>query len=122
MSVRLAWLAGAIVAAAWLAWFIPAARAADNGQWKNAPDHVRQWFRSVKSKTGVPCCDIADGYRAEWDIQAGTYRVRIEGEWLDVPPEAVVDNAGNPTGDAVVWFTTYTGKVFIRCFVPGSGT
>lgn len=122
MSRPLAWLAGIILSAVCLALFVAAALAADNGQWKNAPDSVRQWFRSVKSPRGVPCCDIADGYRADWDIHAGAYRVRIEGEWFDVPPEAVVDSSGNPTGDAVVWFTTYSGSVFIRCFVPGNGT
>jgi hypothetical protein len=40
---------------------------------------------------------------------------------MQVPPEAVIENAGNPVGDAVVWYTQYSNKVFIRCFVPGNG-
>ena len=34
---------------------------ADHGQIPNdLPDHVRSWFKSVKSHNGVPCCDITD--------------------------------------------------------------
>jgi hypothetical protein len=45
-----------------------------------------------------------------------------------VPEKAVVHNAGNPLGEAVVWYTgipndvDYLRSIFmIRCFVPGSG-
>jgi hypothetical protein len=38
-----------------------------------------------------------------------------------VPPEAVVSDLGNPTGDAVVWYASYNGTIYIRCFVPGGG-
>ena len=41
--------------------------------------------------------------------------------WLPVPAEAIVHNAGNPVGEAVVWYTKYNGKAYIRCFVPGGG-
>ena len=37
------------------------------------------------------------------------------------PDHAVVDNYGNPTGDAVVWYTEFKDAVFIRCFVHGGG-
>jgi hypothetical protein len=47
--------------------------------------------------------------------------VPIDGEWLPVPAEAIVYNAGNPVGEAVVWYTKYNGKAYIRCFVPGGG-
>jgi hypothetical protein len=84
----------------------------------------------VRSPNGVPCCDIADGHRTTWDRRPGDprYWVPIEGEWTPVPPEAVVYNAGNPTGEAVVWYvrndaTSPHGAsgYFIRCFVPGGG-
>jgi len=45
---------------------------------------------------------------------------------IPVPPEVVVHNAGNPIGEAIVWWNTFiidedqTG-IFIRCFVPGDG-
>ena len=47
--------------------------------------------------------------------------VPIDGEWRQVPTEAVVHNAGNPTGEGVVWYVHQgrTSDYFIRCFVPG---
>lgn len=118
----LAWPAAAIVALGYLwamLWWPQFAHAA--GDWDGADPAMRAWFRSVKSPHGVPCCDIADGHRVEWDTKGDHYRVRIGPDWFDVPPEAVVYNAGNPTGDAVAWYSLYGGKVFIRCFVPGGG-
>jgi hypothetical protein len=95
--------------------------ARDNGQFSNVPDAVRTWFRNVKSQHGVPCCDIADGHRTEFDMRKNQYWVPIEGTWTPVPPEAVLNDVGNPVGDAVVWYSVYGGRVMIRCFVPGSG-
>ncbi len=46
----------------------------------------------------------------------------IAGEWREVPPEAVVYNAGNPVGEAVVWYVQQGPNIYyIRCFVPGGG-
>src|SRR4051812_41753269 len=76
--------------------------AMDNGQYSNVPEHIRAWFKSVKSPHGVPCCDVSDGHRTDFDIREDAYWVQIDGAWMPVPKEAVVENAGNPTGDAVV--------------------
>jgi hypothetical protein len=97
------------------------ALARDNGQFGNVSDDVRAWFKSVKSPHGVPCCDIADGHRTDYDMRNNQYWVPINGEWTPVPPEAVIRNAGNPIGDAVVWYSSYGTRVVIRCFVPGGG-
>lgn len=107
------------------------------GEWDNIPENQRTWFRNVHSPQGVPCCDIADGHRTDWEQRADGYYVPvpqcveldIKCAWLKVPPEAVVQNAGNPTGDAVIWYvdygqygSSYNGqRYFIRCFVPGNG-
>jgi hypothetical protein len=41
---------------------------------------------------------------------------------MAVPEKAVVYGAGNPVGEAVVWWAYHPGKtIFIRCFVPGGG-
>jgi hypothetical protein len=94
----------------------------DNGQYGDVPDNVRTWFKSVRSPHGVPCCDIADGHRTSYDIRADGYWVPIEGEWRHVPEDAVVNNAGNPVGEAVVWYVNQgAGSIYIRCFVPGGG-
>lgn len=99
------------------------AMARDDGRWAGASPQMRAWFSSVKSKNGVPCCDIADGHRTDYDMRDGAYWVPIEGQWYRVPDAAVLNDVGNPTGDAVVWYSIYSGtQPVIRCFVPGAGT
>jgi hypothetical protein len=97
------------------------ALAHDNGQFGNVPPEVRAWFKGVKSPNGIPCCDIADGHRTDYDMRNNKYWVPINGKWQIVPDEAVLKNDGNPTGDAVVWYTIFNGTAYIRCFVPGGG-
>lgn len=93
----------------------------DNGQFENVPPQVREWFHNVRSAKGIPCCDIADGHRTDFDMRKNLYWVPVNGNWVPVPPDAVLKNAGNPTGGAVVWYSIYGGQVIIRCFVPGGG-
>jgi hypothetical protein len=97
------------------------ASATDQGQFNDVPANVRAWFKSVTSPRGVPCCDIADGHRTDYDMRSGAYWVPIEGIWTEVPAEAVIYHAGNPVGEAVVWYVKRRDNVFIRCFVPGDG-
>jgi len=114
----------AVVMALWLLCFaaLLSTFARNNGEWNDVPDHIRSWFKSVRSPNGVPCCDIADGHQTTWDKRPGNnnYWVPIAGEWREVPPEAVVYNAGNPTGESIVWYIQEFHNVYrIRCFVPG---
>lgn len=103
--------------------------AVDNGQFGDVPDNIRSWFKSVRSHNGVPCCDISDGHRTTWrGTSTGGYEVPIGEEpdgsphWVPVPPEAIIYDAGNPTGEAVVWYVRQgAGTYYIRCFVPGGG-
>lgn len=93
-------------------------------QYKDSPPAVRQWFKGVRSQQGIPCCDVADGHRTDWQARAdGYYWVFVLGEWRRVPKVAVVSGTENPTGDAVVWYVDNKSEgpngVFIRCFVPG---
>jgi hypothetical protein len=99
------------------------AAAFDYGQYNDVPAHIRSWFKSVRNPHGIPCCDIADGHRTTWRANRdGTYEVPIEGEWRAVPPEAIIYDAGNPTGEAVVWYVRQgDNSYYIRCFVPGDG-
>ena len=93
-------------------------RAVDRGQFENVPDDIRAWFKGVRSPAGVPCCDISDGHRTEYDVRSGAYWVPINGLWWQVPEKAIVRNAGNPLGEAVVWYVSLRGNIEIRCFVP----
>lgn len=120
----------ATLAVATCALLSTAAAAFNNGQWNDLPDHVRSWFKSLRSPGGVHCCDVADGHRTDWEARATGYYIPNPidpaGEWIAVPPSAVLHDAGNPVGDAIVWWNLIeidedqTG-VFIRCFVPGDG-
>lgn len=98
---------------------IAAAHAIDRGQFENVPPDVRAWFKSVIAPNGVPCCDESDGRRTDYDMRDGAYWVPIEGEWTRVPERAVIRDAGNPVGAAVVWYVRHRGQIIISCFVPG---
>jgi hypothetical protein len=98
-----------------------AGHAIDRGQYNGVPDDIRAWFKSVIAPNGVPCCDETDGHRTAYDMRDGAYWVPIEGEWMRVPERAIIRDAGNPVGDAVVWWVRHRGKVIIACFVPGPG-
>lgn len=97
--------------------------ARDDGRYAQSP--LKNWFNGLKSKQGVPCCDTADGLRVEdvdWEAADGRYRVRIDGQWVNVPPEALIEQP-NLAGPAIVWpIKNSAGKLEIRCFIPGAGS
>jgi hypothetical protein len=108
-------------AIAWLAVYgvlAGSALAFDDGQYENVPPDIRAWFKGVIAPNGVPCCDISDGHRTEYDFRAGAYWVPIEGQWMEVPAHAVIRDRGNPVGEAVVWYVHHRGSIIISCFVP----
>jgi hypothetical protein len=105
------------------------ARARDSGQFADSP--LKSWFDQLASGKGL-CCSFIDGVSVEdvdWDTNGpkdargqATYRVRLHGEWLNVPPDSVVDEP-NRFGPAVVWpYVDSGGVTQIRCFLPGAGT
>ncbi|MGY3440467.1 hypothetical protein ACVW17_000468 [Bradyrhizobium sp. USDA 4473] len=86
-------------------------------------DHpeLNGWYESLQSGKG-PCCDGTDATRvddADWDTKDGHYRVRLDGEWVDVPDEAVVTGP-NRAGHTMVWPYYLNGHPRPRCFMPGS--
>ncbi len=96
-----------------------AALAFDNGQYDNVSPDIRAWFKAVTAPNGVPCCDIADGHRTDYDFRKGAYWVPIEGQWMAVPERAIIRDYGNPVGQAVVWYVHHRGGIIIiSCFVP----
>jgi hypothetical protein len=117
---RILRLAGAVVLMAVASQFV---EARDRGQYANSNPELKAWFDSLKSGKG-PCCSDADGTAlsdVDWESHGGHYRVRIEGEWIDVPEEAVITEP-NRIGRTMVWpIRGYVG-VTIRCFMPGSMT
>ena len=100
-----------------------------DGRYANQDPALRAWFDRLASGKGL-CCSFADGAKVEdvdWDTQSGAdggvhYRVRLDGQWFDVPDAAVVTEP-NKFGPAVVWpYQDIEGKTQIRCFIPGAGT
>jgi hypothetical protein len=92
-----------------------------DGRYANSP--LKQWFDSLRSGKG-PCCSDADGSAVldvDWESKNGHYRVRIEGEWFDVPEDAVITEP-NRVGRTMVWPIKGWGGLTIRCFMPGSMT
>jgi hypothetical protein len=92
-----------------------------DGRYANSP--LKQWFDQLKSGKG-PCCSDADGSAVsdvDWESKDGHYRVRIEGEWFDVPEDAVITEP-NRVGRTMVWPIKGWGGLTIRCFMPGSMT
>ena len=92
-----------------------------DGRYANSP--LKQWFDSLKSGKG-PCCSDADGTAlsdVDWESSNGHYRVRIEGEWVEVPDDAVITEP-NRVGRTMVWPIRGYGGLTIRCFMPGSMT
>jgi hypothetical protein len=82
---------------------------------------LNRWYESLHSGKG-PCCDGSEATRlddADWDMKDGHYRVRIDGEWVDVAKEAVVDGP-NRAGRAMVWPYYEDGHPRARCFMPGN--
>jgi hypothetical protein len=95
--------------------------ARDDGSFKDSP--LKPWFDKLASGKGL-CCSFADGVTipdVDWDTQDGSYRVRLDGEWIPVPDAALVTEP-NKFGPAVVWpYKDTAGKTQIRCFMPGAG-
>jgi hypothetical protein len=86
------------------------------------PD-LNGWFESLHSGKG-PCCSNADGTAladVDWKTHDGRYVVRIDDQWIDVPPEAVIDGP-NLEGRAWVWPVRGYLGTSIRCFMPNGGT
>lgn len=97
--------------------------ARDRGQFASSNPEIKAWFDTLRSGKG-PCCSDADGSAVsdvDWESGNGHYRVRLEGEWVDVPDEAVITEP-NRVGRTMVWPIRGYGGLSIRCFMPGSMT
>jgi len=82
---------------------------------------MTEWMKGLYSKKGV-CCSGSDATvlnDPDWKSDGGHYSVKIEGQWIDVPDDAVVEQP-NRYGPALVWpLHGYLG-ISIRCFLPGT--
>ena len=92
---------------------VVAAKARDNGQWADAPAHVRQWFQSLKQPDHPrqSCCGEADAFEADSFVAEGDHYVAIitdgkgeipNGTRIPVPNHKMKWDAGNPTGHGII--------------------
>jgi hypothetical protein len=91
----------------------------DDGRYADSP--LKPWFDSLRSHLG-PCCSDADGVAVsdpDWESHQGHYRVRLDGQWVEVPDEAVITEP-NRAGRTMVWPVKTAFGISIRCFMPGS--
>ena len=114
-------LAGIIIS---LSMLIVASEARDRGQFAKSTPEMKAWFDSLKSSTGFLCCSDADGTAVsdvDWESKDGHYRVRLDGQWIDVPEDALI-TVPNRAGRTMVWpMPQIEGDTIkIRCFMPGS--
>ena len=101
---------------------VMSSQAHDDGRYANSP--LKSWFESLQSKGGGPCCANADGLAladVDWDTKDGHYRVRLRGEWINVPDDTVISEP-NRAGRTMVWPYYVNDRVIIRCFMPGTMT
>lgn len=89
------------------------------------PD-LNAWTNGLKNKQGGQCCDSFEAKTVEDpDYEGrpeGGYRVKVDGVWLDVPEDRVIQGP-NRYGPALVWpYRDLNGGMQIRCFLPGSGS
>src|SRR5258706_9948265 len=70
---------------------------------------MKKWFDSLKSEKG-PCCSDADGTAlsdVDWESKDGHYRVRLNGQWIDVPDDALVTEP-NLVGRTMVYHCSHS--------------
>ena len=92
-----------------------------DGRWANSNPELKKWFDKLMSKRG-PCCSDADGFAVsdvDWESKDGRFRVRLEGQWHDVPEDALITEP-NRVGRTMVWPIKVPGTITIRCFMPGA--
>jgi hypothetical protein len=98
-------------------------QARDRGQYADTNPELKAWFDRLRSGKG-PCCSDADGSAVsdvDWESDGGHYRVRLQGQWIEVPDDAVITEP-NRVGRTMVWPMYGTLGITIRCFLPGSMT
>jgi hypothetical protein len=112
---------GKLLAAVIALTVVGSAIARDDGRYAGSP--LKGWFDTLKSGQGL-CCSFADGFTVldpDWESKDGRYRVRLDGQWIVVPEDAVITEP-NRAGRTMVWPIKGSFGTSIRCFLPGSMT
>jgi hypothetical protein len=94
-----------------------------NGEWghDHAPNH--DWYRLLRDHRGVNCCNGDESHGDCRPAQAkldavGNWMVFLKGEWVVVPPQAVLDPALNRQ-PLHAHICAQRETDYIYCFIPG---
>ena len=87
--------------------------------------HYEDWFQSLEQPGGrhLLCCAVADCHLTSSRQSPIGYEVLIEGAWVMVPGDRVLQQVRNPTGQAVVCYRRVVeplierSDIIIFCFV-----
>ncbi|MEZ5888925.1 MAG: hypothetical protein R3D52_00900 [Xanthobacteraceae bacterium] len=101
---------------------VTAALARDRGQYEHVSPEIRRWFRDLRSPDGHSfCCDEVDCLRTEAHLSGDHWRARApDGKWIDIPPNRVIHDRGNPVGEPILCATWAFDGWNVLCFVPGA--
>ena len=81
---------------------------------------INEKVGDAKNKVGGLCCNGQDYTIADaWERREKGFRVYVKGVWLDVPPDAYVENIRNPYTEAIVWLYATQSGYAVRCFKEG---
>lgn len=92
----------------------------------NPSPEEKAWWQCQYQIGGASCCGIGDGHLLnddEWRSSGTGYQVLIEGDWLPVPPTAMVRSPCGPgptpatAALAKVWYDSMRN---ILCFEVGT--
>ncbi len=91
---------------------------------RDRPD-LDSWMMGLTNKAGDPCCHKSGARRVEdpdyEGLPGGGYRVKIDGFWLVVPEDRVLQGP-NKYGPALAWpHKNEEDRMEITCFLPGAG-
>jgi len=86
----------------------------------DADESLAPWYQSLRQPgSGISCCSLADCRTTDYRTDGSNYEALIDGQWLIVPEDKVLQRTDNPTGRAVVCWTPARG---IMCFVRANET
>lgn len=116
--------------------FATSAHARDLGQWEDSDPVVSEWFKTLM-QPDVPtasCCGAADAYWCDdYYARDGKAYCRITdlrddgplkrahvdpGTEIEIPPNKLKHDAGNPSGHSVVFLSR---GLYVYCFVQNGG-